>query len=529
MKKYNMIARVASTCDSGAAEKVKELIEGGVSAFKTVLDTDGIFPSLYLDEKDEYDSNLFAVVKSFTISGKDAMDELELFVDNPDVTFEWETAAQLPDGSIEFTATVKLDAAAKRQKTFATTADIENEISRIVDAGLDTREELEKKVTYMNENLVHEDVILSVLKGYGTYAKKAHTPSGIYVDPELETYKAKGYEGKIASALRYADLRFATLLEGEKSTGKNVFAETLAWLLGMPLYLITFSRQMSPSSIFGEKTTDNSAQNALKGFDADILRQAEMIRSVREALLQSYAASDKMSMSLEEYIKRWCPSYEADEEVLKKAAEYEKAKAQAASVNIVIDASELYDWVTDGGLMVFNEMNMAEANFFASFTNQLLDGTGFLFFPGRGEVPINPRCVLIGTQNAEYEGVEAQNEATMSRIGCINFPQPKSIINILGGAVESEFKRKHRDKTFELSNGDLLKIDNFYKTCSGAVVKGTITNAALNIRGFVRALTVLCASGGHANLKQLITDQVVNTCPVDEREALTLMLGEALG
>lgn len=527
-KLYKLVAKTSSLCSEEAGRKVFDLINAGAAQFKTILDTDAIFPSLHFDEKDEFDSNLFAVITSFTISGKDAIDELEAFVNNPDVSFEWETATELPDGNIEFTATVKLESAAQRRKTFATSVDIDLEIQRIVAEGIDTREELERKVMYMQDNLVNEDIILNVIKGYTKYAKKAHRPSGIYVDPDIAACKTKGFEGKVASALRYADLRFATLLEGEKSTGKNVFTETIAWLLGMPLHLITFNRQMSPASIYGEKTTDNTAQDALRTFDPEIKRKADTVNMIWSALSQSYAASGE-HIDFREYLRRCRPSFEEDEEILRQAAEYDKAKAAAASVNITIDASELYDWVTDGGVMCFNEMNMADANFFASFTNQLLDGTGFLFFPGRGEVPINPRCVLIGTQNAEYEGVEAQNEATMSRIGCICFPQPKSIINILGGAVEAEFKRRGRVPTYEIGHGDLLKVDNFYKSCAGAVTKGTISNASLNIRGFVRALTVLGASGGNASLKQLITDQVVNTCPVDERDSLTIMLGSAFG
>ena len=199
-------------------------------------------------------------------------------------------------------------------------------------------------------------------------------------------------------------------------------------------------------------------------------------------------------------------------------AELNRRSAQAQSVNIIIDSSELYDWLTIGGLMVFNEMNMAEPNFFASFVNQLTDGTGFLFIPGRGEVKINENCVLCGTQNADYEGVEQQNGATISRFGCSTFEQPKTIKNQLEAAVQTELKAKGYSLPLDKKNIDM--VEKFYRTCQKAVNKGDFTNAVLNIRGFVRALTNVTSSNGNALLIEEVEDHVINTCPIDERQPL---------
>lgn len=84
------------------------------------------------------------------------------------------------------------------------------------------------------------------------------------------TCKAGASVIQLSKGLRAAVSRNAVICEGEKSTGKNVYLETISWLMGMPMYLITFSRQMSPSSIYGEKTTDNSAAKALSEFDQNI-------------------------------------------------------------------------------------------------------------------------------------------------------------------------------------------------------------------------------------------------------------------
>ena len=200
---------------------------------------------------------------------------------------------------------------------------------------------------------------------------------------------------------------------------------------------------------------------------------------------------------------------------------FEKLKAEASAVHITVDQSELYDWLTIGGVMVFNEMNMAEANFFASFTNQLLDGTGFLNIPGRGEVDIDPNCVLFGTQNADYQGVEIQNEATMSRFGCLYFKQPRTVKPQLMTAVSSALKKcGYEDCMLDEIYFD--QCEAFYKQCQKAVESGLVANSVLNIRGFVRALTAVAKSNGCAKLRRQVEIHVINTCPVDDRAQLNI-------
>ncbi len=119
--------------------------------------------------------------------------------------------------------------------------------------------------------------------------------------------------------------------------------------------------------------------------------------------------------------------------------------------------------------------------------------------------------------------MEAQNEATMSRFGCIVFPQPKSIKAQLVAATEARLKKggvpnagldaKHYDEC-----------QAFYRQCRDAANKGMVSNACLNIRGFVRALTEVAESSGYAKLKRQIEIHVINTCPADDRGALKATL-----
>jgi len=519
----------------------------------------GRFP-VYIDKEDK--PNQIAFVKEITDDKGNVMSEAEIadLAQSPD---NYVITLNTIDGNIISGELVEQE----RKKILSGTASIPEEIREFMDEkvaeGIIDAEGAEERIKVMLENLCDTALIKRVVKKWRKYNKSSHKLRVLYKDPYLASSKKKGEQGKIADGLRYAMDRYAVIEEGEKSVGKNVFVETLAWLMNMPLYLITFSRQMSPSSIYGEKSTDNSAAEYFKTEMAKAAAEARQnLTEIEESITQTrryYEAmceksknasftEDEYALLVDECVKSGdfsslllgggkleiarrrgetehqkmreaLDSLIAKRDEMKRAvADLELKAAQAQSVNIIIDQSELYDWLVDGGLMVFNEMNMAESNFFASFSNQLLDGTGFLFIPGRGEVPVNPDCVLCGTQNADYEGVEQQNEATMSRFNCMVFEQPETIKEQLKVAVASELKKNGYDA--EIDNKLLVQCEQFYKHCRSAVKAGDISNAVLNIRGFVRAITTVVESDGYKSLKRAVQDAVINTCPVDERESL---------
>lgn len=448
-------------------------------------------------------------------------DDIKLLVKegNYEVLLNETTSKQLTG-----TLNILIDEGAACQKSdSALSSEIREAANEVIAKGVVTEEEMNKRLKYMADNYIDNFLQLRVISGYRNYNKPCHKPSCLYADPYLEDSRNAKREGIISEGLRSAVAHQAIICEGEKSVGKNVYLETIAWLLNMPMYLITFSRQMSPSSIYGEKTTDNSASNALAELDPKIIDTAEKAKFARKCWIQS--ALKQGEPDVEEYVSALMPEEWAN--ALEEMALFEKRKAQAQSVNIVIDQSELYDWLVDGGLMCFNEMNMCEANFFASFSNQLLDGTGFLFIPGRGEVKIHQDCVLFGTQNADYQGVETQNEATMSRFGCIVFPQPKSIKAQLMVATKSAIRRG-TCSTATLDSKYYAECQTFYEKCRGAVNGGQLSNACLNIRGFVRALTAVAESSGYARLKRQVEIHVINTCPTDDRMALNAMLEQII-
>ena len=524
-----LIALLNSTCR--AAAKVKnacsELGHDEAFPMKVVLGRsakNGRWP-IYLIE--ETPANLIALIESAVIDGRklDAADYSALADANCYEIALIGPQCQDPDGK-KFTGELRIlkeETSANRATAGETDEKVRKAADAAIAAGCVTAEEMEERIRLMKENGVDPFLMYRVVSQYRKYNKPTHRPSTIYVDPYLESSMKSKREGIIAEGLRAAVSRQALICEGEKSVGKNVYLETIAWLMNQPQYLITFSRQMSPASIYGEKSTDNSAAKALAEFDPNILQQADRIEekirfSMNILFKQGMGANDAMDSAM-----KMLP--ETDRNILRQAAEFKKLQAQSASVNIIIDASELYDWLADGGMMVFNEMNLCEPNFLASFANQLLDGTGFLFIPGRGEVPIHKDCVLFGTQNADYAGCEQQNEATVSRFGCLVFPQPESIKRQLVSAVTSALKRDgFSGAALNLKYYD--QCENFYIKLRAAVRKAQVTNACLNIRGFVRALTAVAESDGKANLKRQIEIHVVNTTSQEDRSAILPILSE---
>lgn len=535
-------------------------VEAGNKIGKSVIGREKMgaqFP-VYLDTEDK--PNIYAVVKEL----KD--EDGNVLTDDEIIDLANQEYILTPTGVDGKKILCEIVITKEKSTFFAADGTIPADIQELMDQkvaeGIVDKEGAEERVKVMLANYVSKKIIKrSIRKFWKKYDKPAHKLRCLFIDPYLESHKKKGELGLIAQELSNAVDGYAMIMEGEKSVGKNVFVETIAWLLCMPLYLLTFSRNMNPSAVYGEKSTDNSASEFFKTPEALEAAKAEerikdieaTITTVKRSFLDTVMETPEFKKNYEEYVTECAKTLQfaklisADggkievatkmlgensvysvtieglmkekEALREKIAELKVKSAQAQSVNICIDASELYDWLVGGGLMVFNEMNMAESNFFASFTNQLLDGTGFLFIPGRGEVKIDDYCVLCGTQNADYEGVEQQNEATISRFGCLHFEQPESIKAQLKEAVNRELK-KHGEEDADIKADIFNQIEQFYKLARASVMDGDLSNAVLNIRGFVRAITQFAENDGDMSLKSAVEAHVINTCPVDERKTL---------
>lgn len=404
-----------------------------------------------------------------------------------------------------------------------------------VNAGIIAKSEVRDILVYMQEELFDERLMYYIIKQYAFHTgKQPQRPSTLYKDPWLKERKAARKQTDVAEACRNALVGNALILEGPKAVGKNVFTETIAWILQKPLYLITFSPNMAPSFVYGEKSTDNSAAEALSKFDPETLKKAKEIEERRSnarmlaMLAKSSGADREIVEKAEEAASKLT---EEEEAILSQAALFQKQSVQATSVNIVVDSSPLYDALADenGAMICFNEMNLAEPGFFASFTNQLTDGTGFINIPGRGEVKIHKGFCIVGTQNADYAGCQEQNEATVSRFGCIRFKQPKSVEDLLRVATQSKIKKDGFDDV-EINDQYIKQAAQFYNAVYGASTRSDalITNTSLNIRGYVRALSIVAESDGVCKLVDELQTQVINVCDPEEVEALVTMAKQTI-
>ncbi|MCR5624998.1 MAG: AAA family ATPase [Lachnospiraceae bacterium] len=349
------------------------------------------------------------------------------------------------------------------------------ETERIVSEGITTREEIDERIKCMRSNGVPDGIIHLVLDNYKEYSKPVKRPKTLYRDPTVGKEKETIFTRMISQTL----VGRATIYEGDKSVGKNVASETLAWVLGMPYFLITFNRMLTQDEIYGTKST--AEPKLIKMTDDEAVNLAKKDKETFDVLC-----------------------------------------AKAATVQIKQEISQLTEWLSSGGVMCFNEMNMADSNFFGSFTNQITDGTGFLDVPGIGRVYINPNCVLVGNQNKGYTGAMEQNEATMSRFGCIQFDYPASIKEILMASAKIAKKNNLDEQYYE-------QCDKLYKIYLAAVRKGqSISNAVLNIRGFVSALDAVSLLPGFITLSSEIEINVINTCPEEDRAVLITTLKDVI-
>lgn len=364
-----------------------------------------------------------------------------------------------------------------------TTDAFEDEIKRIVDAGISTREILEKNIQVMRENRIGEGRILTVLKRYKKYDKPAWIPDAYYVDVNPEMSKSILNRALKASLIT----GHALVFEGDKSVGKNVCGETIAAVRGMPYFFMGFDAYMTTDTVYGESKTDNSAGAQLE------LRQA---------------------MS---YIKTQTMPDKATPEEFEEAANFDLLKAKAATVQIVREYSELVKWAQIGGVMMFNEYNMGDANLKQQFMNPMLDSTRALDVPGLGMLRLNPDCVLICSANPGFVGEMAENAATRSRLGTIKFPNASEIIKQLKSSLGEDF----------LPEKYFVACNEYYKAVKAMV--GTISDQCLNIRGFKRALEDVkqdIMDGEEPSLADDIVTEVIDSCPKEDISNLTMQLNE---
>ena len=161
--------------------------------------------------------------------------------------------------------------------------------------------------------------------------------------------------------------------------------------------------------------------------------------------------------------------------------------------------------------------------------NGLLDGSKTFETAAAGRIDINKDFFLIGTQNSgsKYTATNRLDAATRSRVGIVNFPYNDSIFDILKEAVNERTKKVLTDAYFKAC-------DKFYCGVRKLFESGSVSDAAMNVRGFVQALneTASINVGNKSfipmvKLTEAIKTCVINTCEEDKDNALLLGLIDA--
>lgn len=361
-----------------------------------------------------------------------------------------------------------------------------------------TEEDVAERIRYMEEEEFHPSVIRAVI---GFLAQHGNAKHSVRIEKGEPVYRKTDTVSPVMNMAMAAVTQTGLILFGEKSTGKNVASHTAAWLFGLPEYRIGFQRDMGIDDAFGGKGTDNSAADGLN-------KDLALARLLYESDPKTYANF-------------------ADD-----AARFELLRAQASSIRVVQNKSALLKWamgdedlkesedevIRPGGVMMFDEVNMAHANLLQSIMNPLCDGDKTLVVPGFGRIRLSPACVLFCGMNPGYAGTMELNEATASRVGFLEFRQPDSIKRQLMANFEETSKlSRHFDAC-----------DKLYRDFRAAVSQGTLSKKCLNIRGFVNALKHVEQFPEAVSLAEQIRIFVINACPEDERLVLDGMLRDKI-
>lgn len=444
---------------------------------------------------DGKNNNIFRLMKVQKVENGNLIDEeLGSFVDNSNKTYE--VKVEKIDGNsvtghiyhmVDKSATISVGPVSSMAKA------IEEKVDKKVAEGIVTKENAEHRIQFMRESGATDRDIFMFIDMWVKHEKDPEPePDCKYQDNFLKESQVAGMDGVVLQCLKFCFLGYGVIVDSARGLGKYVLTQTVAWLLGLPIYHAIFNRDMSPEIAEGKTMTDNTASEWLMSEEAEKVSLGALHGEMQ----------DQAKMNL--------------------------MTARAASVSIVIDKSEFYKAIKDSGLMAVDELNLGDANLVEKIFNPLLDGQRRMYFPGIGElIAERPFCV-IATQNSgsDYDGTGSQNKATMSRFKWIRLKYPKTLRNVIEASAKAELKRYGYDVNIRKEFLDACEsfYNKIYKASSAntgsATPNGQISDTALNIRGFVSAL-VVCTVFEGSSLRQYLRSGVIDVC--DEEEVARLM------
>lgn len=372
--------------------------------------------------------------------------------------------------------------------SYGSSAEVDAEVERIVSSGIASRESAEWARDVMLASNVPVDVQLANFAGWRRYdcVPAVHTA--------YRNLLPEGKESFMTTALISYEVQGALILRGGKSLGKNVFATTFAAVKNLPCYTINFNDRMTPAQIFGESTVDNSALDSITPEMADAYLRVQEGHPM---------PNDR-----------------------KLAAQYEWLKTRASAVQIRHVESTVIKWARYGGVLLLDEMNMAEPNLLQQLVNPLTDGSRLLMVPGEDPIRLHECCFLMAGMNPPtYDGTYALNDATASRMGVLDFEHSGTIIPALRANFRDDDLPKSwgtKEEAQQKWNELLEKCDRFFNRCKADVDANATSDQILNIRGFVTALRGYLRFPGSTSIKQQLQTYVVNCCQDEDEKGIFL-------
>lgn len=364
------------------------------------------------------------------------------------------------------------------------TGQLEHLMDEIVSKGICSLDKMHEVRDYLMQNGVSVVQMISVFSSYKEYPdeialKIPSNPKVKYVDNT----------GILKRTVAYVNINKNLMFEGERGCGKNVLAETLAWVYQRPFYEFSLNSGQDNSTLLGSKTfveaADESKEESV-GLFKKISKQVQ-----KGSLLNWFKGNN-----------------EADAEdvigIIQKLSGYVSgSKKLKFEPDAIIQAAEY------GGIIVLDEFNTSYGHMMSIF-NSLLDSRRRIHVPGYKTVEADPNFIAIATQNRDYQSTFDTNEATVDRFVPIIFPSLPSIIEVISTNIEG------------ISAIHLGKCNDLFLGMSKCIRDGEMDEKSMTIRGFIDACA---ATFQDISLKDALIDNVANRAQdLDDRKTITNMI-----
>jgi MoxR-like ATPase len=253
--------------------------------------------------------------------------------------------------------------------------------------------------------------------------------------PEKPLYIPRGKEVAYAIASLLADSWEAPLLIGPRGTGKSTMAETVAYLLNLPVVKIFGGIDINAEALLGGKT---------------LVPYQQEIDTVTVYRLK--AAGQRAGIDINPILDR----------------------VKTTQMRVEFEPGPLLKAITGGELVIIDEVNMLSPEV-TSILHGLLDWQKTVCVPGLGPVKAHPDFRVIGAMNLGYSGTKILNEAFQDRFRSIKveyLPQKQLVKLFEGQGIETQTARKLAD---------------LFSGLTDRVKNGDISDSCLSIRALIRA------------------------------------------